>query len=654
MPALVAPPAAPLFNPEESLLTETLADHGLGQDYSPELGNDRDYTDDLEDLVSMSVAQQLHSRRSHSTMQTFLPSSPPLTANLPPPRFASPPPTSLPLASPSSSSDGGKAPLSRAQSTGARGGKRRPSAIPRPGGAGPSGGAGGNTSRTPSPELGRRKGSLPLSHEALLANGSVNGEGSGQPEGSAGEAGEEEEKWETLQVGTPITTPSFSTAPTGSPAQSKQLQPGTKRRAPSASPPNRSKGTDPSSAAASKAPAGTAGKKSVSPAMARAKTVDFPPSSNSASAPSSLGSSSSPASKPRPSAGSTVRASPFSSVNTNGSTPRKRAQTARLADGSSPSSSPSSRNPRPSVTARTPKPSTITRPPCQPRRKSLSTAQELAELRLRVGGVDPVTGLPLVDARGRPSWETDPAPLVYRTSKGDLAFGSPEREGGRTLRPEDRVLPAVARRLEAERLAALSRETGETGGERAGGEGEGELLVNEWGRDGTPRSAVSWNGRGKRPNAAGFGVEGEVGAGEGEESARTSASMGGTETTPQSLEPALTPPPSAALSGLGASSTVEQSYPSPLPPHSATNGSIQPSSSDPSAIVPSPAPSHTQYQQQQPPPSSPLAQNGEKPSSSPTVEAAAGEKGGKKVTKKKKASAQEDDRGAGCCRCVIC
>ncbi|KAL7342837.1 hypothetical protein BJY59DRAFT_482658 [Rhodotorula toruloides] len=127
----------------------------------------------------------------------------------------------------------------------------------------------------------------------------------------------------------------------------------------------------------------------------------------------------------------------------------------------------------------------------QPRRKSLATASSAAH---RHGGrpaAFPPASSPhrpdvaALHASERaspdmPHWADSPAPLIYRTSKGDLDYGD-ATSGTRPLRPSDRVLPAVARRLEAERLRALAQ----------GDEGAAHrLLVSEWGADGSPRRAV--------------------------------------------------------------------------------------------------------------------------------------------------------------------
>ncbi|GAA6041808.1 hypothetical protein JCM8097_007171 [Rhodosporidiobolus ruineniae] len=582
----------------DDLLNETL------QDSAEALQDERDYTDDLEDIVSMSVAQQLHSRRSHSTMQTYLPSSPSLPL--------SPPPVGTRLA-PSPSSSGSELDpssprstvMTSSPSTGAKGGKRRPSAIPRPGG-------GGKTSRTPSPELGRRKGSLAPS------------DGSGQEDAGVGQG---EEKWETLQVG---------------PAASAG---GTKRKAPSVSParaPNGANGhtAPPSPAARAK----TTSKSTTSSPMNRAKTVDFPSSS---SAQSSLGASTG---RPRPSGGSAApKPSPSSA-----STPRKRAATqASLMNGSSPAStpSPSARAARPSAsrtqTSTTSRAGTAGAPPV--RRKSLSTAQELAPLRARAG-VDPVTGLSSSassssptsprGANGEPrTWANDPAPLVYRTSKGDLAFASASLTSGegdpRRLRPEDRVLPAVARRLEAERLAALERD----------GKGDG-VLVSERAPDGTPRSAVSWSSNeARRRNGNGTGTpstaeEAVVGQTVQEQ---LGPPVDAVQQTPTSTRPDVLEPPQMEQYPTRSSSHASAAAPDNLAAGSA---------GDTSAFEPYAAPPTTLHHAQQQRQSQQISL-ASPPTPAEEVQAEkAATAGGKEG--KKPSGRDERDAGAGCCRCTIC
>ncbi|GAA6008252.1 hypothetical protein JCM10207_000054 [Rhodosporidiobolus poonsookiae] len=488
MPALVAcPPPPPRLHPAPSssslyhtmdhddLLSETLHDAPTPDP------NNHDFTDDLEDIVSMSVAQQLHSRRSHQTLQTYLPSSPPLAPpSLPTsphsaPRFSPSPSPSLSASSDLDAIGTRASALNRSHSTGpASRGKRRPSAIPRPGTGGKSA------------DAGRRKGSLP---------GAESDSGAEADPAASASAG-----WETLQVAPSLTA-------SAAPAKRKAVSPA---RPNGAATPARTPSTP----------------------MGRSKTVDFPQSGSTASVASSGG-----ATRPRHATPSASKPSP-SSASTS-STPRKRAQTQAsqpTTNGASPSRGPpgaptsASTTRRPSAARTQTSTSTAPSRPAgssstgtggpKPRRKSLSTAQELAALRERAGvaavpssSTDPLLNSSSAYAGGAmPDW-AEPAPLVYRTSKGDLAFASAAvsslsgPNGGaegpavdwRKLRPEDYVVPAVARRLERERLAALQREGG------------GDALVTEWGPDGTPRSAVSWKSR-ERGSVGGTGE----GQGEGE------------------------------------------------------------------------------------------------------------------------------------------
>jgi hypothetical protein len=551
-------------------------------------------------------------------MQTFLPSSPPT---------ASPPLGSYGVertrynASPSPcqsvASEADEPYFRQANGTAVNGtntagknGKRRPSAIPRPGG--------GGKSHQSSPES-QRKGSL------VPPSDSEDGGG---------------EKWETLQVGTP-TTSSFPAVGNG----------GRGRKTPSPSPARTailngngkalfSAGSSPPSAAQARKASIPAQPSSSSP-MARAKTVDFPPSSSS--------STSSPTTRlRRPSVGTPSKpssistSSPQSTSNGSPANPRKRAVTAsstsQLANGSSPSTTsraplrPTQLQPRPtkSSQSRTPLPG---QPPV--RRKSLSTAQELAALRARAG-VDEVTGLPLVTG-SQPEWGNDPAPLVYRTSKGDLAFASSAAEDLRRLRPEDRVLPAVARRLEAERVAALARELG-TAGEREDG---GEMLVNEWGKDGTPRSAVSWNSK-TRSSASGQGG---------------GSAVPSSPVPMEEVETTSTPPDEPPLER-----GQYPPLPSPAPSHP----------TPPSRTPSSPSRQPSQYKHESPrrrpsqqvslsplppTPSQPITLNSSDVREQQQNGAASvqGEKAGKTEPSRlvRQEQLENDAKGAGCCRCVI-
>lgn len=96
-----------------------------------------------------------------------------------------------------------------------------------------------------------------------------------------------------------------------------------------------------------------------------------------------------------------------------------------------------------------------------------------------------------------PPWFDDSGPRIYRSSEGELTFAgadsgpSPSSSAAVSLtsslplrhhRPQDRVVPAVAKRIEAERLKQL----------QADDPGLGHAwLVSEWGVTGDPRRAVS-------------------------------------------------------------------------------------------------------------------------------------------------------------------
>ncbi|KAI5481931.1 hypothetical protein MNV49_000208 [Pseudohyphozyma bogoriensis] len=82
-------------------------------------------------------------------------------------------------------------------------------------------------------------------------------------------------------------------------------------------------------------------------------------------------------------------------------------------------------------------------------------------------------------------WQTPDAlaPMVYM----DKETGEMKRVG----KVEEMVLPAVARRLEAERIAKLMQGGG-------GDDGEEEGLVTGWGKDGMPRVIDPWNRRQSR------------------------------------------------------------------------------------------------------------------------------------------------------------
>ncbi|GAA5985503.1 hypothetical protein JCM10908_007001 [Rhodotorula pacifica] len=85
------------------------------------------------------------------------------------------------------------------------------------------------------------------------------------------------------------------------------------------------------------------------------------------------------------------------------------------------------------------------------------------------------------DTSPLPPWSDDAGPRIYRSSEGELVFAEAEQApGGSMPRPQDRVLPAVAKRLEAERLKRLQGDRGQGGA----------WLVSEWGTAGDPMKAV--------------------------------------------------------------------------------------------------------------------------------------------------------------------
>ncbi|GJN94437.1 hypothetical protein Rhopal_007517-T1 [Rhodotorula paludigena] len=183
--------------------------------------------------------------------------------------------------------------------------------------------------------------------------------------------------------------------------------------------------------------------------MARAKTLDFP-------APGASGSKAPTRTSP-----SAPRASPSSTTGSPSGTPRKRA---------------------------------VTQSPTAPPSRQLPAGRQRDDLVTRV--LHRLRAVQLAESDSSPAtlppWSDSPAPLVYRTSKGELSFAydaAAREEGAAPRRPEDRVLPAVARRLEAERLRKLAEAAGigeeGGGGEGGGGEGGGKgWLVSEWDREG--------------------------------------------------------------------------------------------------------------------------------------------------------------------------
>ncbi|GAA5831378.1 hypothetical protein JCM5353_007147 [Sporobolomyces roseus] len=363
--------------PSEDILTETLA--------YPDA--DRDYTDDLEDLVSMQVTQQLHSRRSQQTINTmsYLPTRESTNSfqNLP---LSS---SDYPPTSPTSPTQRSLIPVRQ----------------------------GNPSSRSPSPEVPRenssnlRSGSISSSHSLSRIPSPINpvamsrGNSNQSNTSSIGVGGENaEDKWETLQVG------------------NKQLSTRT--------PTPRSQATT---------------------------SKPFPSTSTSTST-----SSRQPSSKPA----------------LNASNPRKRAQT-NLSTSPSSSSTSTPRKPNQTRTALTPSPSTSTStsirkksthtPPVRRKSLSYSTYPTYSDS----------------DAFPLPSALENKAPQVFMNDQGEFV-----QEG----RADQLVIPTVARRIEAERLKRLMDE------------GQGGVLVSEWGVDGLPRMEGKWK---ERPMRREDGAEGE-------------------------------------------------------------------------------------------------------------------------------------------------
>ncbi|GAA5871560.1 hypothetical protein JCM3774_006297 [Rhodotorula dairenensis] len=92
---------------------------------------------------------------------------------------------------------------------------------------------------------------------------------------------------------------------------------------------------------------------------------------------------------------------------------------------------------------------------------------------------------PSDDSSPLPPWSDDSGPRIYRSSDGELTFAAevdssttpPTR--GSLHRPQDLVVPTVAKRIEADRLKRLQ------------GEQDDAWLVSEWGKAGEPRRAFT-------------------------------------------------------------------------------------------------------------------------------------------------------------------
>ncbi|BGP51724.1 hypothetical protein JCM10450v2_007674 [Rhodotorula kratochvilovae] len=509
-----------------------------------------DWTGDLEDLVSMQVAAQLHSKRSHPALSPY---TPPARA---------PPPTST-----SASSSRFTAP-GAAERSPSQPGRRRPSGIPRAGSA-------GSKSRSVSPEVPR--GSPPLPAAAPTAAGEFG-------ERSAGEGG-----WETLQVG--------SAAGTRTPPAQGTLN-------------------------GSLAPRGRKPSQAATPPVSRAKTLEFPQASSS---------SGDKARAPRtpllPAA-----AGPSPANTGTAGTPRKRAVT----------QSPSAATPSPSALAATRRrgAGAPANSPATPsasstsggkaaaprRRKSISTSTPASSSRggaRRSPSSDRLRAAAAAGAEGDipalPPWSDSPAPLVYRTSQGDLAFAyEGEEDAGKVRRPEDRVLPAVARRLEAERLARLAKEEG----------GEG-TLVSEWSREGTPRRALDIAQGGAR--RAQERERPDVRAMEDVEMQDVSPAA-----PPPGEEPPASAPPRTSSRPLAPLTDASPAPPAPLP-------AAAPAPAPPTPAYPPVPPSPAPFQSVSSSPPGPLSPAPHTPGPAPHATTANGAPSPK--------AQDEDASGAGCCRC---
>ncbi|GAA5949122.1 hypothetical protein JCM3765_004018 [Sporobolomyces pararoseus] len=380
--------------PSEDLLSETLV---TPQD---QLEQERDYTDDLEDLVRMQVTQQLHSRRSHQTIDfSSYPSDPPLS-----------PTTALSYSS--SPSQNHRSLIPRLQPT--------------------------TNSRSPSPEVAREKdrsgsisssrslsripvGIAPSSTGMLRGNSNTsntsNLSSTCEEENDRSE-GREEERWETLQVGADSNSHPFpqpirggSTTPNRN-GRAGQQQPRpsdpTRKRAQTNNLNKSSRALNPSTPQSSRKPYSNRTNYTPSPSSTTTTARTKKPSSTATGTP--------PIRRKSMSA-STSTPREFSSYDLSSLPPE----------------------------AFSPSPTTSNLPPPIPSPLSLSESLKISS-------------------------ETSPnsvKPLIYKNSKGELTD---------TGREEDRIIPTIAKKLEAERLRKLME--------------KGELvqgLVDEWGVDGTPQ-----------------------------------------------------------------------------------------------------------------------------------------------------------------------
>ncbi|KAM0753590.1 hypothetical protein T439DRAFT_353377 [Meredithblackwellia eburnea MCA 4105] len=237
--------------------------------------------------------------------------------------------------------------------------------------------------------------------------------GGADPTPSAGEAEEEHVEWETLQTG-----PSSPTHPTNL----SKSHPSAASRPPASGFSQPQPSTKrPKPRAASSSPERS---RSNIPSATRREPVEFPTGSKGTG------------SKQIPSGRTPSTSRP--------SGPRTRAQTqAGLGSGRPP---PSTSQP----------PTTVG----QGRKRSASSAPKRKVSNPPFRDRDSLDG----EREPAPPWLSAPAVELYRSESGLDYKG----------RPEDLVLPAVARRLEAERLANA----------------KADELINQWGKDGTPQAAL--------------------------------------------------------------------------------------------------------------------------------------------------------------------
>ncbi|GAA6060799.1 hypothetical protein JCM10212_005448 [Sporobolomyces blumeae] len=512
------------------LLSETLFASSPSDALLDAYSDERDYTDHLEDLVSISP--QLGSKRSQSHLSRSTSSqtygrlaSPAATTTRasptrPPPPVAFPHSGPAPSRSPPTSAAASSFPTSSTSSK-----------IPR---------LGQSKSRSPSPEIvkatGPRPGpSTPRGGSVAMQRGSSDpGVTSSSPSFALDDDARDGDGqgWETLQVSRDDGPRSSQVGPPPEPATPSGS------RSPRVSQPSES-----TMGSRQLTTTTTTTSSTLAPhERRRVQTHNLPKTRLSPGPPNSTSSSSSTASP------------------TSKSSPRTNATTAS-----------STRKPGPNRTNYTPSPSygpgtattkkpraagSTSSPPI--RRKSISTSREYSAYPSFENDVNafplpdpnPSSAKPRADLSSKTTtttippmaqWSTSKAPLVFRTSKGELDFsrtftsgnlagrslGGPsigehgERTGGggRATGPggrlddadgegpmtqkkmDDLVLPTVARRLAAERLQALidrerarERDPNGRGPSRRGRgdddeEEEEEWIVDEWGVDGLPRNA---------------------------------------------------------------------------------------------------------------------------------------------------------------------